>query len=156
MDIVTILYGLAVLISLAMVVGSFVSKTIVWGIPQRKPQKITLLGRIWLFVFGVTGACEFGLLILKRGHVSSTLPAWLDTALKLGRAISFLLFLYLVVSSLILSIRNSFLAGEETSKFSRLTTVVLTAIFLYLFWETIPGMAKEVSAVFHHITSWRR
>ncbi len=46
MDLETVLNGFAVLIFIVLLVGSFVSKTIVWGIPRSEPQKMTWFGCI--------------------------------------------------------------------------------------------------------------
>ena len=54
--------GVAVLLGFVLLVGSFISKTIVWGrMFGAKPQKITWFGRIFLFVGGSITVFGFGL-----------------------------------------------------------------------------------------------
>ena len=130
------------------IVASFVSKTMVFGrIFGSKPQKMTWFGRIWMFLAGLTGVYGFGLPILKRLHVATN-PAWSDVGLRVSKFILEILFLVLALPFLIASIR-ALIRREEPNKINRLITVALAIVWAYLLWNIVPGMAKEVSAVFH-------
>jgi hypothetical protein len=140
--------GAALLISLVVIVASFVSKTMVSGrIFGAKPQKMTWFGRMFMFVAGSVGVFQFGLAILKTKHVTIN-PAWSDVGLPVSRFFLEILFLVLAIPFLIASIR-SLIRREEPNKINRLITLFLILICAYLLWNVLPGMAKEVSAVFH-------
>jgi hypothetical protein len=112
--------GAAVLIGLALIVGSFVSKTIVWGrMVGGEPQKITRVGRIYLFVAGSVCLYGSGLAILKRLHVAIN-PAWLDIGQPLSKVALFGLFFFLVVRVLIVFIRDLWLGRKEKTGIERI------------------------------------
>ena len=156
MDILPIfLDGAAVLIGLALIVASFVSKTIVWGrMVGGKPQKITWFGRIYLFVAGADCVYGFGLAILKQLHVAIS-PAWLDIGQPLSEVVLFGLILFLVVPILIVSIRDLWLRRREESRIQRIISICLSLIFLYLIWETTPAIMKKVLTLFQNLNRGR-
>jgi len=140
--------GAALLIAVVVIVASFVSKTMVFGrIFGGKPQEMTWFGRIWMFLAGLTGVYGFGLPILKHLRVAIN-PAWSDVGLRVSKFILETLFLVLAVPFLIASIR-ALIRREEPNKINRLISVALAIVWAYLLWNVLPGMAKEVSAVFH-------
>ena len=140
--------GVGLLIAVAVIVASFVSKTMVFGrIFGSKSQKMTWFGRTWMFLAGLTGVYEFGLPILKQLHVVIN-PAWSDVGLRVSKFILETLLLLLVVPFLFASIRV-LIRREEPSKINRLISVALVIVWAYLLWNVLPGMAKEISAVFH-------
>jgi hypothetical protein len=156
MDILPIfLDGAALLIGLALIVGSFVSKTIVYGrMLGGKPQKITWFGRIFLFVAGLDCVYGFGLAILKQLHVAIN-PAWLDIGLPLSEVVLFVLALSLVVPVVIISARDSWLKRKEETRIQRIISICLTLIFLYLIWETTPAILRKVLTLFHDLSKGR-
>jgi hypothetical protein len=114
MDILGIFFDIvALLVSLVLIFGCFVSKTIVWGrMVGGKPQKITWFGRLFLFLAGSVGLCEFGLAILKRLRIAIN-PWWLAVALPVGKGVLFLLFLALAVPFIVVPIRDSWLRRKK-------------------------------------------
>jgi hypothetical protein len=147
MDFETILLGLALLVSLVVAIAAFVSKTMIWHPPfHSKPQKITWFGRMFMFLAGSIGMLQFGLAILKTKQVTN--PAWSERWLPVSKFFLEILFLALALPFLIASIR-ALIRREEPSKVNRLISVALAIVWAYLLWNVLPGMAKEVSAVFH-------
>ena len=153
MDILPIfLDGVAVLIGLALIVASFLSKTIVWGrMVGGKPQKITWFGRLYLFLAGSVAVYEFGLAMLKQMHVAIN-PWCLDIGLPLGEVVMFVLFLSLAVPFLIASITESWVKRKEGTRIQRIISICLTAIFLYLIWETTPAIMRKGLTLFHDLS----
>ncbi len=148
MDFETILLGLALLVSLVVTAAAFVSRTMVWHPPfHSKPQKITWFGRMFMFLAGSVGVLQFGLAILKTRQVTIS-PTWSDRWLPLSKFFLEILFLVLALPFLIASIR-ALIRREEPNKINRLISVALAIVWAYLLWNVLPGMAKEVSAVFH-------
>jgi FtsH-binding integral membrane protein len=148
MDFETILLGLALLVSLVVAAAAFVSKTMVWHPPfHSNPQKITWFGRMFMFLAGSVGVLQFGLAILKRQQVTIN-PAWPDVGLPVTKFFLEILFLVLALPFLISSIRG-LIRREEPNKINRLITVALAIVWAYLLWNVLPGMAKEISGVFH-------
>ena len=121
MDIFTIFMdGFAVLVGLALIVGSFVSKTIVWGrMVGGEPQKITWVGRLYLFVAGSGCVYGSGLPILKQLHVAIN-PAWLDIGQPLSKVALLGLFFFFVVRFLIVFIRDLWLGRKEKTGIERI------------------------------------
>ena len=112
MDVETILDGLALLLSVVIIVAAFASKTIVWRPPiHSKPQKLTWFGRVFMFSAGSVGALQFGIAILKRRGVLLN-PAWFDRALQMSKFILELLFIALVTPLLIIYIRQLIPSGR--------------------------------------------
>ena len=131
-----------------LMIASFVSKSIVWGrMVGGKPQKITWFGRIFLFLVGSVFVYQSGLTILKSKHVLVS-PSWSGIGLPVSKFFLEILFLVLAIPFLIASIR-SLIRRDEPNNINRLITLFLTVICAYLLWNVLPGMAKEVSAVFH-------
>jgi hypothetical protein len=131
-----------------LMIASFVSKSIVWGrMVGGKPQKITWFGRIFLFLVGLVFVYQSGLTILKSKHVLVN-PTWFGIGLAVSKFFLEILFLVLALPFLIASIR-ALIRREEPNKINRLITVALAIVWAYLLWNVLPGMAKEVSTVFH-------
>ena len=117
MDIVGVFFDVfALLISLVLIFGCFVSKTIVWGrMVGGKPQKIKWFGRLFLFLAGSAGLCEFGLAILKRLHTGIS-PWWNAIAVSISKDVLFLLFLALAVPFIVVPVRDSWLRRKKGTR----------------------------------------
>jgi hypothetical protein len=139
----------SLLFGLAMMVGSFVSKTIVWGrMVGGKPQKITWFGRIWMFLIGSVLVCQSGLAILKWLHIAIS-PLWFDIGLPLSDVVLFVLALSLLVPVLVVSTGDLWLRRKEMTAIERIISICLSLIFLYLIWETTPAIVRKVLTLFH-------
>lgn len=131
-----------------LIAASFASKTIVWGrMVGGKPEKITWFGRSFLFLVGSVFVYQSGLTILKSKHVLVN-PMWSAIGLPVSKFILEILFVVLALPFLISSIRG-LIRREEPNKINRLITVALAIVWAYLLWNVLPGVAREVSAVFH-------
>jgi hypothetical protein len=116
MDIKIFFDGIVLLIGLALIVASFVSKTIVWGqMVGGKPQTITWFGRTFLFLAGSVCVYRFGVAILSERRVTIN-PLWRDVGLPLSEVVLFVLALSLAVLFLIASIRDSWLRRSEGTR----------------------------------------
>jgi hypothetical protein len=142
----------ALFISLALIIASFVSTSIVWGrMIGGESQKITWFGRLFLFLAGSVGVYEFGLAILKQLHVAIK-PSWLDIGLPVSAVVLFVLFLSLAVPFTIVSLRDSWVRlKERAGKIQQIISICLTLICLYLMWETTPAITRKVLALFHDL-----
>lgn len=144
--------GVGLLISVVLIVISFVSKAMVFGrIFGGKPQKMTWFGRIWMFLAGLTGVYGFGLAILKQLRVAIN-PASVDIGVSLSEVVLFMLFLSVVVPVLVVSVRDLWLKRKEETRIHRIISVCLTLIFLYLIWETTPAIMRKVLTLFHGLS----
>ena len=116
--------GVGLLAAIALIIASFVSKTMVFGrILGGQPQKITWFGRIWMLLAGLTGVYGFGLPILKQLHVAID-PAWSATGQSLSEVVLFMLFLFLVMPFLVISIRDLWLKRKGETRIQRIISVL--------------------------------
>jgi hypothetical protein len=152
MNILSIFFdGVALFISLALIVASFVSTSIVWGrMIGGESRKITWSGRLFLFLAGSVGVYEFGLAILKQLHVAIN-PSWRDIGLPVSEVALFVLFLSLAVPFIIVSIRDSWVRRKERAEIQPIISICLILIFLYLMWETTPTITRKVLTLFHDL-----
>ena len=150
MNIQIFLDGAALLLFTVLIVGAFISKTIVYGrMFGAKPEEIQWHGRIFLFVVGSVGAYQSGLAFLRELHPPIDFSG-LERGLPLSNAILYVLALFFIVPALTGTLRELWLKRRGQSGLERVISIFMAAIFLYLIWETTPTMLGKVMSLFRH------
>lgn len=146
-----IVNGAALLICLVVMVGSFFSKTIVYGrMLGARPQKITWLDRISLFLLGSSGVYQFAVAILKEEHVRIN-PSWYSLGLPLSKAVMLASLLPITVVVLIASLRDSLLAQKAGTRIQGIISICLILIFVYLVWGETPTIVSKALTLYHGV-----